>query len=426
LVYISTPWTAFVSLNGLIDGVSAVYTLLAVHALLLRRGEHREKAAASPHALWCWSTDDGLVALCGFLAGAGVACKYPALLFLAAPLFVAVAWLQFRRWDPKAAVVYLAALLAGCGLWFAKNEVLAGNPTYPLLYRWLGGESWNDEQDARWRRAHGPPRDGLGRAYSLPQAADSAKVLLLTSDCLGVSLWPLAALAAFVRPFRRPLLWLAALIVWTTATWWLLTHRIDRFLIPLLPLAAVLAGVGATRWQSAAWRRICSSLLIGSCVASFLFDASGLLADNAFLASLRDEGYDIQRARQTGRRYLNEHVRPGYRALLVGEAQVWDVEVPMMYNTCFDDCQFEQLMRGRSREERLAALRERRISHIYFSWYELDRYRSPGNYGYSEYVTRERVRGELAQQQQLLRALPLEMDPESGEVYEVSGWQSWE
>ena len=39
-----------------------------------------------------------------------------------------------------------------------------------------------------------------------------------------------------------------------------------------------------------------------------------------------------------------------------------------------------------------AVLRRDRISHVLVNWHELDRYRSPGNYGYSSFTTRELVR----------------------------------
>ena len=82
-------------------------------------------------------------------------------------------------------------------------------------------------------------------------------------------------------------------------------------------------------------------------------------------------------------------------------------------------------MRGRSREERLQAFKQHRISHVFFYWRELDRYRSPGNYGYSEYVTRELVRNELAGTQRLLRRVPLDVPQDNSELYEVDGWQDW-
>jgi hypothetical protein len=72
--------------------------------------------------------------------------------------------------------------------------------------------------------------------------------------------------------------------------------------------------------------------------------------------------------------------------LTVGDAQVFDLEVPVLYNTCFDDCLFEQLVRGRSVAEVRAALATRGISYVYVDWDEIRRYRSPGNYGFTDFV----------------------------------------
>jgi hypothetical protein len=72
--------------------------------------------------------------------------------------------------------------------------------------------------------------------------------------------------------------------------------------------------------------------------------------------------------------------------LLVGDAQPFDLEVPVTYNTVFDDSLFEQLARDRTPEEVRAALLERGISHVYVDWAEIARYRSPGNYGISDFL----------------------------------------
>jgi hypothetical protein len=105
--------------------------------------------------------------------------------------------------------------------------------------------------------------------------------------------------------------------------------------------------------------------------------------------------------------------------LLVGDAQPFDLEMPVLYNTCFDESIFERLLKGRSREQRLAALREHGISHILVDWSEVDRYRSPGNYGFSDYVSRSLVRDELVEEQRLLRRVELGVHPEWWEVFEV-------
>jgi hypothetical protein len=97
------------------------------------------------------------------------------------------------------------------------------------------------------------------------------------------------------------------------------------------------------------------------------------------------------------------------------------LEIPVIYNTCFDDCQFTRLFRGRSREERLAALRAENIAYVFFHWPHLARFRSPGNYGYtSDYPTPELVHEELVGQQQLLEPIALPLLPEQGELFRVT------
>ena len=161
------------------------------------------------------------------------------------------------------------------------------------------------------------------------------------------------------------------------------------------------------------------------CLLSFIQIASPYAADNRMLIALTDLRTDRPRGKSPttrmndAHRWLNEHVEPGHRVLLVGEAQVFDFEVPILYNTCFDDCVLETLLKGRSREERRQILREQRISHIFVSWYELKRYRQPGNYGYSDYPTRQLFYEELIKQQGLLQPIDVGKSRETLEVFEV-------
>ena len=57
--------------------------------------------------------------------------------------------------------------------------------------------------------------------------------------------------------------------------WWLFTHRIDRFWIPLLPLLALLAGAGACWTSSGWWRMLLRGLLLAGLGANFLVAAAG-------------------------------------------------------------------------------------------------------------------------------------------------------
>jgi hypothetical protein len=84
-------------------------------------------------------------------------------------------------------------------------------------------------------------------------------------------------------------------------------------------------------------------------------------------------------------RYLNEHAADG-RVLAVGDAQVFDLEMPILYSTCFDDSKFEQWVAGRTPEQVRAAMAREGVTHVFVHWGEIARYRRPGNYGFTDFV----------------------------------------
>ena len=390
VVYVSTPWIVQVSTNGLVEGASACYLLLAVYAALLWRSSSR-----TSHVL-----------LAGYLAGGAVATKYPAVLFVLLPLAAWVALASGKSGSEggppflvtvgKRLTVFLLAAVVGCGLWFGKNWVLTGNPTYPLLYGLFDGQEWSPKQDQQWNQAHRP--DGFSpRAL----AADLALVAL-TSEWLSPLLFPLAALAFAKRgqdyssgrapaPTGRlgakkssaPFLLLAyfALVI---AVWWLLTHRIDRFWIPALPVVALLAGAGACWRRDPPWHGVLIGLLVLGSLSNFLVATSGPGGYNRYFVSLARLRRAPERV-DPWHRYFNTERNVG-RVLLVGDAEPFDLEVPVLYNTVFDDSIFEQLVAGRTAEEARAALLERGVTHVFVHWGEIQRYRSQGNYGFTEFV----------------------------------------
>src|SRR5262249_19439296 len=76
----------------------------------------------------------------------------------------------------------------------------------------------------------------------------------------------------------------------------------------------------------------------------------------------------------------------GSRLLSVGQAAVFHVNHPIVYNTVFDDETFETLAKGKSPAEVRDALKRLGVSHVYVDWFDIDRYRSPGNYGFTDFV----------------------------------------
>lgn len=415
VAYLSIPWVSVVSTSGLVEGVSAFYLLASMYAFLLWR-QAATAAAPQPPDLAVsqpagWAENGGRLALAGFLAGSAVACKYPAVLFVAAPLVACVALsARSRPWRPVAIV--LVSLLLGCGLWFIKNGVLTGNPVYPLFSEWLGGATRNPENALRWTRVHTPHEFNLGALV------DSASSVLWKSEWLSPILLPLAALGLLVRKHRRGAWLLAGYMAYVLAAWWLFTHRIDRFWIPVLPLMALLAGVGAT-WSAALnWRRVVLTVLVFGLSVSFLFVTAHEVFYNSYFVRLARLRRDAVRARPW-HLVLNDQVPEGAAVLSVGDAQVFDFAMPVYYNTAFDDSVLAEICQGRTPEQIAAALDRRRISHVYVHWGEISRYREPGNYGgVPDFITPEWFAG-LVRQGVLQPPMHMEMI-RNQEVYPVA------
>jgi hypothetical protein len=315
--------------------------------------------------------------------------------------------------------------MAGCGLWLGKNWVLTGNPVYPLAASLFDGETRTAEKTAQWERAHQVPRDKEGRRWSVQQAWDAVALIGWRSAWLSPIVVPFFVMGFLVKDARRRVIWFAAAAFWIGLVWWAASHRIDRFLLPVWPFFALIAGVGTT-WSAAGWwRRAVLALFVWGLVANWLVVSSGVMGvDRRFLVQLdrlRDDTTwgepDEPKRVNPVHSYLNHTVGEGGRVLLVGDAQPFDLQVPTLYNTCFDDCWFEKLTATKSKDERIKALSELGITHVYIHWNELARYRSEGNYGYSDYVTEAVIR-ELIDEQEILAEPQLSL-PGWGEVFSV-------
>jgi hypothetical protein len=385
-IYISSPWIIHVSINGLNEAVLGYYLLTAAYVLLI-----------SPLSVRS-------VIVAGFLAGAAASCKYTGLVFVVLPLAILVAFLLSvypQRNSAKGAcyaVVFLLIATLSCSLWYGKNWILAGNPTYPLLRSIFAGKTHNPEKDARWAQAHKPP------AYTLRNLSESTRHVLWESDFHDPLTVPLAAIGiagiALVRLNQRrlgerltgvshlPLIASLALLFYFFVVWWLCTHRLDRFLVPAIPLAALLAGVGVEYARNNPLRFVVAGLMVVGLTYNLLMAASTMVGDNRWFVSLErlreDEPKDeLKFSRvKSAHQWLNRNASPEEAVLSVADAAVFDLEMPVFYNTCFDDCLLVNWTEGKSAAERKKELRSRKVAYVYFDPSEYERYISKGNYGY--------------------------------------------
>ncbi len=405
---LSTPGNAHVSMAGLIDMVIATY-LLSATILVADSWPRLRKGTVHFRELFVIS----------LLAGSAAACKYTGVVFVTLPIFMALMiGLMLSRnryvWGRWVLAGSLGILLS-CAPWYAKNYAWTGNPVFPLATSLFGASGLSESQIERWQLAHRVPGVENQAAYTWGAAWDSIAQVLWKSSFLPPTLMMLFGCGAVVATFslRRSTstpcpnekqLWKwepawILLTVWIVAVWWLATHRIDRFWLPVLPLICAVASAGAT-WIG--WRLSVSlataAVLLGMLYGGLIM-VSGAIGDNRFFVSLHDLRVDAGDTEFSGRLppavgWANEvFTKNDQRLLLIGEARAYDFRMPIVYATCFDRNMGEEWLRDQTPMQQHEHLKQAGISHVLINWNELQRYRSPGNYGFSDWPQRDDVSG---------------------------------
>jgi hypothetical protein len=205
-----------------------------------------EPALAATIALASWnavrfvqSSSIVALALAGVFAGAGAGAKYLGLIAacaLAVGLLVACG----RRLEGRHVLAFSLPAVLVAAPWYIKNAILTGNPFYPHLFGGL-----NAAAEAELERSMQSFGNGQGVLDLLLMPAR----FLTDGDSYDGGEWisplfvafaPLIALAPASRRYAVPAC--AAIAVFVLA--WFLTTQQARFLLPVMPVAAVLAALG--------------------------------------------------------------------------------------------------------------------------------------------------------------------------------------
>lgn len=405
VLYLTLPGIAEVSQFGQIDAAFGLYLLATAvvafyYAFGIEIGNRRTTAV-----------------LLGLFAGLAFTAKYPGLMFAVVPAWIVVFIKQCRRpIDVQSLCLqsaYLAlGILISAGPWLVKNAVLCGNPVYPLAGSLFGGKTLDTEKIEQWQRAHAIPvlKDAEGHdvRYSWRQAIAALQQLAYKSPIPSSILVPLLVIGTLCNPRRETWWWLC----WLTgglAVWWFMSHRLDRFWLPLLPIASWLASQAILPlFKMAAGIPLAVVLTIGVS-HSLLFFASPPLNDPRYLVSLQAQRYDWKGEEFTRVSkvigWLNDNLNSGDRVLMVGQAAVFDLAVAFDYSTCFDESKWDIVAGAIDAAERQRKFHELGITHVCIHWGEIERYRSPGNYGFRSKITQQQVAEFLA------AGILSEMDP---------------
>lgn len=425
--YLSTPWIYRISTIAYTEGGVCFYLFASLLALKIASDRLAvESEARSPGEE---GTSFRQLLLVGLLAGSAMACKYPAIVSTVVPALAVTVGLAVKergkaRWMFPAAVA--AGVLAAIGIWLVKNVVETGNPVYPLQYSLFGGRDWDEVLEARWQKAHSPGN------YSPASLGNLAIDVAVRSKWNSPLLFAFAPLALAATGWRRRAGWIWLYVGWIFLSCWLFTHRIDRFWVPLFPVVALLAGGGAAWFWNALKNGVSGrspidpavaghlslaprfdrivgvGIVVAPCLAAGLFNLEfiagprGLCGYNDYLRDLDEAELVAAQATSPEIVWLN-YILPGDRpskVLSVGDAEMFYARFPVVYNTVFDRSIIEEWCAARAGTSTgTAGLRDPQeirtkfadegITHVYVNWYEILRYRSPGNYGYPDFVTPE-------------------------------------
>ncbi len=394
-------------------------------------------------------------------AGEAAAIKYPGLIFAVFPavLWVAVIRLRFNKqgfwkqefWRPF--IVWSGcAFLAGIATfvpWYVKNTVLTRNPVYPLAYSVFGGRDLDESRAKQWSDAHRVPVDDhSGSAYSMTAALQSAQQVLVKSEFAqpALPILLICGIAGYWHTSRRTLarqsnvtnvlqeglglerekrwipIWFA-MSLWILAVWWFMTHRIDRFWLPAVALWCVLAGCGVAWIAHRVSHALATVLVLTGLIYGCIVNASPVLGDNRYLITLdalRNDSGDEENPGRISRAigWCNRNLTSSQtKLLLVGEARAFDFRMPIIYSTCFDPSPAEKWLRGLSPDEQRQNLQANNVTHLLVNWSEIARYRSPGNYGFSDWPQKEDIQN--LEKSGLFRSVASELDPAITEILEV-------
>lgn len=422
-IWLGTPGITHVAMLGLIDGVLATYVLATALTSLewiKKWGQVSILSRMSANEI------RDLTPFC-VLGGAAAALKYPGLIYATLPglLLIAVEIVRLLRHRQSGTafqmvMVATVALSLTCLPWYAKNWWLAGNPVYPLAANIFGGQTLSPEKIAQWQAAHRVPAAAPVDA-TLPQQVagqaqrclqDMARITLKSSFVQPTMIIGMVSAIAWLALRKRQnatssapsttarnvvahrsdtVVWgLLVWSLWILAVWWLATHRIDRFWLPVTGLWSALAAWGLWQMRQVALA-VSQAVLVSGLFYAVLVCSAPIDTDNRYFVSLealRDDVGDEEHFPRVPliQTWINQNLtEPETRVLLIGEARVFEYRVDVVYSTCFDTNPGEAWLTGTDAEQHRAALATAGITHVLINWSEIERYRSPGNYGFSQW-----------------------------------------
>jgi 4-amino-4-deoxy-L-arabinose transferase-like glycosyltransferase len=363
VIVLTTEAVAMTLTRVMIDAATALFPFLALFAIALwDRGECREPR---------------LLALAGLLGGLGLSTKYTTF-WLWAIMLAAVAVLALQRRRGVKAAIGAAALAGGVSLavllpWLVKTWAWSGNPVFPFFFDLLGGrpwDAWAQQRFAAYNAGMGGPLSWHG-IWRTP-----LEMFLVQGSMENLTLGPvfLFALPFVLAARARPRAFaLAGAVTLAYLPYWFLSARIVRYLVLVVPCAALLiAHARAALPPGGCARRALGALLIAGMLhnlGSFALDeltafepvavALGAETREAFLAR-KLPSYDTLR-------FASRTLPRDAKVFFIGETRGYHLDRDYIANSAHDPSLLAGLVR-RTRDAGGVAreLRSLGVTHLLY------------------------------------------------------------
>lgn len=298
--------------------------------------------------------------LLGVLVGGAVCCKMTAIFFVAPSvavlLFTSSPRTEWLKLSVFGAIAGTAMLLP----WMIRNMIDSGNPVFPHLHSFFGSGHWTGEQLARFASAHHFDGSVLDRFKLLVLPDESASTGIHVARFRGLTnlqwgllpvftLVGLGLLIARSVTHKRGAAMLLAIALPVFA-WLAFTHLQSRFFVPMIPLAAIVVGLGCTNLRPPA---LISSMIAICALAwsAFVFADQNNGHPNALLAigsSISTDPINIDGTPTafTWTAQINALVDANETVYLLGDATPFFLRPRVMYNTTYDTPAIGPLIAG--------------------------------------------------------------------------------
>lgn len=368
--------------------------------------------------------------LAGVFSGLVFASKYtaayvPAALGLTLFTLVILKRVSFSRallWGSAFSGVLILVMVP----WFLKNFIETGNPVYPFLSQYFGGETlavwryqilYNENQGFT-------PKNILEIPKMLWSISVSERSSLSFQGPMFLACVPFA-LAAFFKEKPRSYLIMGVYVVFVCVLGFLLT-RLTRYLLPAFAVLACLLAYGVETYLAdrSLWRRWGAVFVVVLCFLqqmswAYLFLGGSFQPQNVLLG--RESRFNYVNRYHNGMnpnppnqmyQVMEKRFTPAQKVLLLGEEKAFGLNVRHTYSGVYDRGILVRVAEEAANPQEMATrILEQGITHIMMNVFEANRIA-----GYGGFSMSPQAFGRLAAFWEThLKFVHLEFNPPSGE-----------